>query len=191
MVDNQSNAEKAFTTAIDKNPEYFSPYLARGILRHERGQKDLGLADIKRSYALLPTSAASYYLGESAMASQQYEKAASYFKQAVAAGGELGKRSSAQLILVRLQLEPESFLSARLSLNPEGYLQVTTKNNSPVGMANIQLQLSIARSGKRITLSNILPAGRQTRLNTGIGPIVDATLASAYSVRVVAATALK
>ena len=191
MVDNQSNAEKAFTTAIDKNPEYFSPYLARGILRHERGQKDLGLADIKRSYALLPTSAASYYLGESAMASQQYEKAASYFKQAVAAGGELGKRSSAQLILVRLQLEPESFLSARLSLNPEGYLQVTTKNNSPVGMANIQLQLSIARSGKRITLSNILPAGRQTRLNTGIGPMVDATLASAYSVRVVAATALK
>lgn len=191
QVDNQGNAEKAFTTAIGKNPQYFSPYLARGILRHERGQKNLGLADIKRSYALLPTPAASYYLGESAMASKQYQQAAGYFKQASAAGGELGKRSGQQLIAVRLQLEPQSFLAARLSLTKEGYLKITTRNNSPVGMANIQLQLSVAGSGRRLTLPHTLAAGREIGFNTGIGPITDTTQASAYRVQVLTAIALK
>ena len=40
-------------------------------------------------------------------------------------------------------------------------------------------------------LPNILPAGGEARLNTGIGPIADAARAPAYSVRVVAAKALK
>lgn len=191
MIDNDSNAEKAFTTAIGKNPEYFSGYLARGILRHDRGQKDLGLADIKRSYALLPTPAASYYLGESAMASQQYQQAASYFKQAVAAGGEIGKRSHQQLTAVRLQLEPHLFLSARLSLTAEGYLLVTTTNNSPVSMTAIQLQLSVAGDGRRLRLAQTIPSGGELSISTGIGPIVDADKASQYRVRVLTATALK
>jgi len=191
LNDNSSNAEKAFTTAIDKNPKHFSPYLARGILRHERGQKDLGLADIKRSYALLPTPAASYYLGQSAMASRQYQQAAGYFKQASAAGGELGALSQKQLIAVRLELEPQSFLSARLSLTAEGYLLVTTKNNSPVSMAGVQLQLSVSGTGQRLMLPQILRAGRELRISTGIGPITDSTEASKYRVRVVSARALK
>jgi predicted Zn-dependent protease len=191
MINNDSNAEKAFTTAIGKNPEYFSGYLARGILRYDRGQKDLGLADIKSSYALLPTPAASYYLGESALASQQYQQAASYFKQAIAAGGEIGKRSLHQLNEVRLQLEPQLFLSAQLSLTEEGYLLVTTKNNSPVSMAAIQVQLSVLGDGRRLTLPQTIPAGRELRISTGIGPITDADKASQYRVRVVTAKALK
>ncbi len=191
MIDNPDNAEKAFTTAIGKNPEYFSAYLARGILRHERGQKSSGLMDIKRSYALLPTPAASYYLGESAMADQQYQQAANYFKQASAAGGEIGKLSRQQLIAVRLQVEPESFLTARLSLSEEGYLLVTTKNNSPVSMASIQLQLSAAGSTRRLALSQTVPPGRQLRVSTGVGPFTDASQASQYSVQVIAATALE
>lgn len=191
MLDNQKNAEKAFTTAIGKNPQYFSPYLARGILRHERGQKSIGLADIERSYALLPTAAASYYLGDSAMANQEYEKAASYFKQASSAGGELGKLSRTKLLTARLQLEPQSFISASLSLTQDGYLQIRARNNSPVNMDSVQLQLKINRSGRLLMLPNILPAGGEARLNTGIGPIADAARAPAYSVRVVAAKALK
>jgi hypothetical protein len=151
----------------------------------------LGLADIKRSYALLPTPAASYYLGESALVSQQYQQAASYFKQAIAAGGEIGKRSLQQLNEVRLQIEPQLFLSAQLSLTEEGYLLVTTKNNSSVSMAAIQLQLSVPGDGRRLTLPQTIPAGRELRVSTGIGPITDADKASQYRVRVVTAKALK
>lgn len=34
LMDNLANADRAFTTAISKNPDYFSPYLARGVLRY-------------------------------------------------------------------------------------------------------------------------------------------------------------
>ena len=58
------NAEKAYTTAIKKNDNFFSPYLARGVLLYERGQRTKAKSDLRRSYELLPTPTASYYLGE-------------------------------------------------------------------------------------------------------------------------------
>ena len=186
MQDNFSNADKAFTTAIAKNPDYFSPYLARGLLRHELGQKSQGLADIRRSYEILPTPEASYYLGDAAMTEQQYAQAAAYFKQAAAAGGDLTQRAQQGLTSAQLQLQPELFLSAKLSLSDQGYLLISTFNSSPADMTNIQLRLSAAGQAKLFKLEQLLPAGRSITINTGVGPIVSAT--TNYRVNVLSAT---
>ena len=185
LVDNLANADRAFTTAISKNPGYFSPYLARGVLRHERGQTDRGLTDIKRSYALLPTSTASYYLGEEAMAKEQYSLAAKYFKQTYQAGGDLAARSKQQLQAIQLELEPQSFIAARLLLSDRRELLVRTTNNSPVTMSVVQLRLNIAGQTSYLTLPQPLAAGQTITLGTGIGPIVDS--GSQYLVEVAAA----
>ena len=138
-----ANADQAFTTSIAKNSQYFSPYLARGLLRHERGQKKLGLADIRRSYEILPTPAASYYLGEEALAGKRYSQAASYFKQASQGKGALSARAQQQLGAIKLALEPQTFLTAQFLLSDRRELLVRTGNNSPVSMSKIQLRLSI------------------------------------------------
>ena len=190
MSDKLDNAEKAYTTAIDKNPSHFSSYLARGILRHERGQKDRGLIDIKRSYEILPTPEASFYLGEAALAAKQYQQASRYFQQARKAGGGLGRKASKQLTVVQLQLQPQGFLSATLSYSEQGYLLVTISNNSPVGMDNIQLKLTVAGQRQILRLPQALAAGRQSTLSTGIRPQVNSNERTAYQVQVVAAEPL-
>ena len=185
LNDNSSNAEKAFTTAIDKNPQHFSPYLARGVLRHERGQKSRSLADIKRSYELLPTPAASYYLGEQAMVARQYSQASQYFNQATQGGGELSARAQQQLGAIQLRLKPESFIQTQLLLSDRRELLVRTSNKSPVTMSGIQLRLTIGGQAQILRLPQPLGSGQTATLSTGIGPIEDAS--SGYRIEAVAA----
>ena len=188
MQNNFTNAEKAFTTAIGKNSEYFSPYLARGVLRHEMGQKSQGLADIRRSHELLPTPMASYYLGNAALDDQQYAQATSYFKKAAMAGGDLARQAQKGLASAQLQLQPELFLTAEISLSDQGYLLITTFNNSPVSMVNIRLRLTAGEQSRWFNLESVLPAGRSVTINTGVGPIVSS--ATQYRVNVRSATVL-
>ena len=185
LVDNLANADQAFTTAISKNPDYFSPYLARGVLRHERGQKSRGLADIKRSYELLPTPAASYYLGEQAMVARQYSQASQYFNQATQGGGELSARAQQQLGAIQLRLKPESFIQTQLLLSDRRELLVRTSNKSPVTMIGIQLRLTIGAQAQILRLPEPLGSGQTATLSTGIGPIEDAS--SGYRIEAVAA----
>jgi len=58
------NAEKAYSTAIAKNPDLYSHHLARGILRYEQGNKQAAKADLQRSNQLLKTPAASSLLSK-------------------------------------------------------------------------------------------------------------------------------
>ena len=62
MLDNNKNAELAFTTSIIKNPSHYRAYLERGILLYDQGQRNKGITDIKRSHAILPTAKGSYCL---------------------------------------------------------------------------------------------------------------------------------
>lgn len=185
QMNNLANADRAFTTAISKNPEYFSPYLARGVLRHERGQTGLALTDIKRSYALLPTPTASYYLGEEAMAGEQYSLATNYFKQAYQAGGDIAARSQQRLQAIKLELQPESFITAQLLLSDRRELLVRTTNHSPATMDRVQLRISVAGQASYLTLPQPLAAGQSLTLGTGLGPIVDST--AQYQVEVTGA----
>jgi len=189
QMDNLANADRAFTTAISKNPQYFSPYLARGVLRHERGETTQGLTDIKRSYALLPTPTASYYLGEEAMEGEQYSLAAKYYKQAYQAGGELQLRAKQQLQAIALELEPQRFITAQLLLSDRRELLVRTSNSSPVTMQAVRLRITVAGQASYLTLPAPLAAGQTLTLGTGIGPIVDPS--SQYQVEVTAAAVLR
>jgi tetratricopeptide (TPR) repeat protein len=54
-------ALRSFTTAIDRNPNYFDYYLQRGLLKKRMGQN--GKMDLQRSFELLPTQQAYDALG--------------------------------------------------------------------------------------------------------------------------------
>ena len=176
------NADKAYTTAITKNPNYFGAYLARGILRYEQDKKSLGLVDINRSYELLPTAQASYYLGEAAVEAEQYEQAVAYFEQARQAGGKLQKQAEQQLVTLKLRLQPESFIGASGSINSRGYLQISLVNHSPVAMNQIQLRVDTManafqiRSSRNLVVSQTIAAGKTVQLQLNIGATDDAQI---------------
>jgi predicted Zn-dependent protease len=176
------NADKAYTTAITKNPNYFGAYLARGILRYEQDKKSLGLVDINRSHELLPTAQASYYLGEAAVEAEQYEQAVAYFEQARQAGGKLQKQAEQQLVTLKLRLQPESFIRASGSINSRGYLQISLVNHSPVAMNQIQLRVDTManafqiRSSRNLVVSQTIAAGNTVQLQLNIGATDDAQI---------------
>lgn len=100
MKDHYSNADKAYTTAINKNPDLYSHHLARGILRYEQGDKQAAETDLKHSSKLLPTQTASFLLGELAIAQNNTAQALQYYKSATQAGGDLAKRALQKIALI-------------------------------------------------------------------------------------------
>lgn len=97
MLDEWRNAEDAFSTAIDRNPSYFRPYLARGALYFERKRFAPAKTDLERSRQLLPTPLASFYLGEIALAEGADRQAAAYYQEAANDPGPVGQKARERL----------------------------------------------------------------------------------------------
>jgi predicted Zn-dependent protease len=168
MLEEHGNAEKAYTTAIMKNDNFFSPYLARGVLLYDRGQRTKAKSDLRRSYELLPTPTASYYLGELSLQGKQYDQASSYFKLAAQDGGALGKQSRQKLQALQLQMQPQTFLTVTPMVSSSGYLLVKVTNTSPRAMGQIVVQVAGGGTRKSIRLPGILKANSAVTLSTGI-----------------------
>ena len=177
MLEEYGNAEKAYTTAIKKNDTfvnpYFSPYLARGVLRYEQGQRQRAQSDLQRSYELLPTQTASYYLGELSLQGKQYQQAASYFELAAQSSGELGLQSRQRLQDIQLQLQPQSFLTVNTSVSSSGYLLVTVRNNSPQAMKDIVLSINGLDATKTVGIPSTINARSAITINTGVAYSAD------------------
>ena len=103
----QQKKEKEAVTALDKaiqaNPEFFRPYVYRGLAHKQLGNTTQAEKDLVASQQLLPTQLAAYYLGEIALGKGQRSAAATYFQQAAQGGGELGEAAKAQLAKLQTQ----------------------------------------------------------------------------------------
>ena len=92
-----AEAIKALTKSIDYNPQYFKPYIMRGIAYQATKQTDLAEKDLLTSQRYLPTQVAAYYLGEVYLSKGNRSKASEYFQQAAQAGGELGEAATKKM----------------------------------------------------------------------------------------------
>lgn len=103
----QQNKTQAAITALDRsvqaNPQYFKPYVFRGIAYNELGKRDLAEQDLLVSQRYLPTQIASYYLGDIAMAKGNRSQAATYYQQAAQGGGEIGEAAQGKLEKIQTQ----------------------------------------------------------------------------------------
>lgn len=93
----RDEAVAALDRAIQTNPQYFKPYVFRGIAYNQLGKRDLAEKDLLTSQRYLPTQIATYYLGEISLAKGNRAQAAQYFQQAAQGGGEIGEAAQAQL----------------------------------------------------------------------------------------------
>src|SRR5690606_28770147 len=102
----QQKKEKEAIAALDKavqaNPEFFRPYVYRGLAHKQLGNTAQAEKDLIASHQRLPTQLAAYYLGEIALGKGQRSAAATYFEQAAQGGGEIGEAAKAQLAKLQL-----------------------------------------------------------------------------------------
>lgn len=101
--DKHKEALPALDKAIQANPNYFRPYIYRGIAYKELGNSSLAERDLIASQRLLPTQMASEQLGDIALAKGNRTAAAAYYQQVMEGGGELGDRAKIKLAQIQLQ----------------------------------------------------------------------------------------
>ncbi|HOY24539.1 MAG TPA: M48 family metalloprotease [Cellvibrio sp.] len=95
--DRNREAIPALDRAIAANPNFFRPYIYRGMAYKELGNSANAERDLVASQRLLPTQQASEQLGEIALAKGDRNTARAYFQQVAAGGGEAGERAKARL----------------------------------------------------------------------------------------------
>jgi beta-barrel assembly-enhancing protease len=169
-------AEQSYTTAIQKTPNYFSPLLYRGMLRQQENNYAQAQTDLLASHALLPNPASAFYLGESYVAVGDTETAVQYYKQAAGSQGELGQLAQYKLAVLDLAQNPNKYISSRAYLGNDGYIKVAIKNDTPVTVGGITVQLLEMQdrynASRQIPLQgkHQLNAGQRKDLPTKIGP---------------------
>lgn len=196
LLKESANADNAFSTAIAKNPNYFSHYLARGLLRYKEGKATEANQDLTQSYQLLPTPEASLYLGNIASDEGDQKTALNHYRQAAQAKNEIGQQAENKLALIEMATAPNRYILNRLSLNNEGYLMLSVYNKSSIDAEAIVVQLtefvsgSITGSSVQLPIGN-LKAGAQTTINTRIGPFKNASTLDRHRALIIKARPVK
>ena len=95
--DRNKEAIPALDRSIAANPNFFRPYIYRGLAYKELGNSGNAERDLIASQRLLPTQEASEQLGEIALAKGDRNAARAYFQQVAAGGGAAGERAKARL----------------------------------------------------------------------------------------------
>jgi predicted Zn-dependent protease len=98
----KAEAIKALDRSIQANPEFFRPFVYRGLTHKELGNSAQAEKDLLASQKLLPTQMASYHLGELSLAKGQRSQAITYFQQAAQGGGDLGTAAQGQLVKLQV-----------------------------------------------------------------------------------------
>ncbi len=141
MVD---DAERDYSSAIAKNPNYYLNFLKRGIFRYNQGRAVAGVSDIRSSHKLLPTAFSNYYLGQDAVLAQSYETAETYLRAAVNSLSTIREKARTALESLLLEQKPEQFLKTVLSRTDRGILHVQITNTGPVKLMATHLKISIS-----------------------------------------------
>ncbi|MBQ0720622.1 MAG: M48 family metalloprotease [Gammaproteobacteria bacterium] len=195
MLDKPTNADKAYSTAIAKNPDYFSHYLARGVLRFKRGQKIAAAKDLDKSQNLLPTPVASLYLGDISRAGGDEKTALTFYREAAQTQGEIGQEARDKLAIIEMSRAPNRYILNRLSLSSDGYLLVSVYNKSNIPTTGVVVQVTEMTStyvtGPSMQIAiGALSANTQKTVATRIGPIEGEAALNRYRALVIAAQAV-
>ena len=196
MQKDPNNAEKAFTTAIDKNPNLFSHYLARGVLRYEQKKQALARQDLEHSNQLLPTQAASFILGELSLKDNDQAAALKYYQSAATSGGDLGQQAMSKITMLELPKSPSKYVLSKAYLSEDGYLMIAVKNQANIAVTAVTLKLDKMVNGYPVgatanfTLPGALEPGQQQAIKTTFGPFKTADEAGQYRTEVIAAQAV-
>lgn len=182
MLGEKDKATQDYSTAISKNPDFFSHYLARGIQYYQQGKSNSAQSDLEKSHQLLPTPIASLYLGDIAATRGDKQTAITYYQEAASAQGDIGQQARARLAELQLSEAPGKYIRSSLTLGADGILQLSVQNQSATAVNGIVVQINEAVAtllngpAAFVEIPVTLRAGQQITLSTHIGPLDSGAL---------------
>lgn len=138
-----NEAEKLFTTAINKNSEFFLFYLERGLTYEKLNQNSKAKQDLKKSITLLPTAPAYHSLGSIAEKENNLKAAKAYYEKAAGSGSEAGRKSALAYTRLDLPSNPGKYFSYRGKTDRAGNVIISVTNHSLVTAKNLNLNLRL------------------------------------------------
>lgn len=167
----QKRYEDAVTNydrAIQRDPEFFSFYLGRGMARARLNQLDPARGDLERSVELLPTTVAYLELGRVAEAQGDTASAARYYEAAGQSPGEVGDAARAGLVRTDLAANPSRYIVSRTGQSSDGRWLVRIENGTDVNVTDVRVRVEyLTGSGASGSFERSIPhlaAGTYTQI---------------------------
>lgn len=191
MLENPGNAEKAYGTAIKKNPTLFSPWLYRGMTRYRQDKLQGAFNDLAKSREFLPTTVSAYYLGDISLRQGHRPEGVAYLQQAMQGSNkEIASAAFNKLARLELPEAPYKYIASKAFLGSDGYLHIALRNNTDFPVKNVQVQLAEITSSQTVGATRTfkqrysLKARQQIEIKTRIGPFRDPAQAPRFQARV-------
>ena len=186
----------SYNKAVDLNSEFFYFYVQRGLNKQKLGDQQGARTDLERSTKLLPTAPALNALGNMSLAQGNLPEAMQFFKDASTSNSEPGRQAARSFVRLDMHQNPGSHIKTRINLDQKRYVIITVANPTPISVSDIKVKIRYPDTqGKALEMvkdvSGILPSGKSTIVETGIGPVDDSKALRYMRVNVLKATVVK
>jgi len=166
-----NEAAEIYSRALERDNEFFAYYLGRGLAYSNMGNAGRAQADFESSVELLPTAQAMNSLGELALRANNRSAAKEYFQMASAASGPIGERASASFARLDMADNPAQYLGLGASVNQNGQLMISVRNQSPIGIRAAALEVQATVEGRTVSRQVNVPgieSGQTRTIDGGI-----------------------
>lgn len=142
-----SDAVINYNRALERDPQYFSYYLNRGLAHAALNARAEARSDLEGSVRLLPTAGAYQALGKLAEDDGDTEAAKRYYAQASQGQGNTAAAARSSFVRLDLPSRPARYIAAKVVRDEQGRWVMDVKNRSAVGLRDIRLQLELTTAG--------------------------------------------
>jgi predicted Zn-dependent protease len=136
-------AENLYSTALEKNHQFFLFYLQRGLAREKLNKLSAAKTDLTKSVELLPTGPAYVALGDIASKENNPEAAKEYYAKVASSDSEIGKQAATALAKLDMGDNPLKYLHIAFLKTGDGRLALEIKNQSPVSVKNLRVDAKL------------------------------------------------
>jgi len=170
------DALTSYNKAVELNSEFFYFYVQRGLNKRKLGDQQGARTDLERSTKLLPTAPALNALGKMSLAHGNLPEALQYFKDASVSNSEPGREAARSFVKLDLHQNPGNHIKTRVKLDQKRYVIITVANPTPVSVSGVKVKIIYPDTQGKVLemvkdVSGILPSGKSTIVETGIGPV--------------------
>jgi len=173
-----------YQKAIDLNSDYFGSYLGAGVAQYQSGDKAQAEQSLKKSFELLPTAPAAYFLGNIAKERGDAAEAFEYYKAAAGSNNRYGKLAASELVRMDLPRNPGNYVATSGQVDASGRLMLIVENRAPVPLSSIQVTPvlvdgsgRIVREGSTVVIREVLNPNQRIAGDAGVGAVPREQLA--------------
>jgi predicted Zn-dependent protease len=140
-----------YNRAIERDPQYFAYYLARGLSHAEQNERNLARTDLEKSVQLLPTSTAYNALGQLAEADGNTDQALRYYKIAAGSEGPAGEAARARYLAIDVPRRPAEYAKARVALDANNQPVLEISNGAGMDLVDLSFQVRLQWADGKVT----------------------------------------